>query len=427
MKFLLIANNDYDGIGQHVLRTNFYLNRKNHKSKILVLHKTTNDKNVFAVKRLFFFRLLSFLLNFIKVNFKDLFSFGNSTVGYESIKKYVDDSDILIIFSLHKILSYKDLSKIFNQKKIVYFRPLDLEFATGGCHTNFLEGNKICQKYRKNCDNCPKLNFLDIFNIAKSNLLKKNFFFQYYKPRVFVENTYTKNIYDKSLIFKNNVVQKIFLGTKNLRTKFYKKEYARKILNIDNNQKIMLFGTFNLDSHYKGSLILKDSLQILSEDLDAKNLKNFTLLTFGNKNDFNLNIKNIKWIHLGVVNSDYMLNLLYRAADVLLCPSISDNGPHIVTEAFLNDLPIVAFNQGVAQDVIVNNINGYLIPLYNKLAFANAILKIILYKKINLKHVKNKNLKFNFTNSSEINQITEYARHDLKRQITRDKKNRYTI
>jgi len=421
MKFLLIANNDYDGIGQHVLRTNFYLNKKKNKSKILVLHKTTNDKNVFVVKRLIFFRLFSFLLNFIKKNFKDLFSFGNSTISYGSIKKYVEDSDILIIFSLHKILSYKDLSKILNQKKIVYFRPLDLEFATGGCHTNFINGNKICQKYQLNCDNCPKLNFLDIFNVAKLNLLKKKSFFQYYKPRVFVENTYTKNIYDKSLIFRKNSVEKIFLGTSNLRTKFYKKENARKILNIDNHQKVMLFGTFNLDSHYKGSLILKESLHLLSKDLDNKNLKNVVLLTFGNKNNFNLNIKNIKWIHHGVVKSDYMLNLLYRAADVLLCPSISDNGPHIVTEALLNDLPIVAFNQGVAQDVVINKINGYLIPCYNKLAFANAILKLIFYKKINIKHIKNKNLKFNFVNSSEVNQITECARRDLKKQITQDK------
>ena len=60
MKFLLITNNDYDGVGQHVLRTNIYLNKINHKSKILVLHKATDDKNVFIVKRFFLYRLYSF-------------------------------------------------------------------------------------------------------------------------------------------------------------------------------------------------------------------------------------------------------------------------------------------------------------------------------------------------------------------------------
>jgi glycosyltransferase involved in cell wall biosynthesis len=427
MKFLLITNNDYDGVGQHVLRTNIYLNKINHKSKILVLHKSTDDKNVFIVKRFFLYRLYSFFLNIIKINFKDIFSFGNSTISYKSIKKYVEDSDVLIIFSLHKILSYKDLKIILSHKKIVYFRPLDLEFATGGCHTNFLDGNKVCRKYQDSCDNCPKLNFLDIFNIASSNLLKKKFFFQYYKPRVFVENTYTQNIYNKSLVFRKNPVQKIFLGTDSLRKKFYTKKKARKILKIDNNKKVMLFGTFNLDSHYKGALVLKESLELLSKDLDNKNLKDVQLLTFGNKNNFYLNIKNIEWLHFGLINSDYMLNLLYRAADVLLCPSISDNGPHIVTEALLNDLPIVAFDQGVAQDIIINDINGYLISCYDKLAFNKAILKIIFYKKFDLKNAQNKNLKNNFTDSYEINQITKYAKYDLKQQITLSKKNLKTI
>jgi glycosyltransferase involved in cell wall biosynthesis len=422
MKFLLITNNDYDGVGQHVLRTNIYLNKINYKSKILVLHKTTNDKNVFAVKRLFFLRLFSFFLNFIKINFKDLFSFGNSTIDYKSIKKYVEDSDILIIFSLHKILSYEDLNKILSQNKIVYFRPLDLEFATGGCHTNFLEGNKVCQKYKNSCDNCPKLNFLDIFNTGKLNLLKKKLFFLHYKPRIFVENTYTQNIYNKSLIFKKNPVEKIFLGTKDSRKKFYTKKNARKILKIDKNQKIILFGTFNLDAHYKGSLILKELLYLLDKDLDNINLNNVQLVTFGNKNNFHLNLKNIKWQHLGLINSDHLLNLLYRAADMLLCPSIIDNGPHIVTEALLNDLPIVAFNQGVAQDVILNGINGYLIPCYDKFAFVKAIHNIIFYKKINITNIKNKNLKFNFTNLFEINQITKYAQCDLKNKIITDKK-----
>jgi glycosyltransferase involved in cell wall biosynthesis len=183
-----------------------------------------------------------------------------------------------------------------------------------------------------------------------------------------------------------------------------------------------LFGTFNLDAHYKGSLILKELLYLLDKDLDNINLNNVQLVTFGNKNNFHLNLKNIKWQHLGLINSDHLLNLLYRAADMLLCPSIIDNGPHIVIEALLNDLPIVAFNQGVAQDVILNGINGYLIPCYDKFAFVKAIHNIIFYKKINIKNIKNKNLKFNFTNLFEINQITKYAQCDLKNKIITDKK-----
>ena len=76
------------------------------------------------------------------------------------------------------------------------------------------------------------------------------------------------------------------------------------------------------------------------------------------KNSFNIGIKNIDWIHLGVINEDKKLNLLYRAADLMLSPSTGCNGPHMVIEAISNNLPVIAFDQGVAIDAIINNING---------------------------------------------------------------------
>ena len=84
-------------------------------------------------------------------------------------------------------------------------------------------------------------------------------------------------------------------------------------------------------------------------------------ITFGQETD----LKKIHWTHFGVVTSNKKLNLLYRAADVLVCPSLYCFGPHIVTEALLNDLPVVGYNLGVAQDTVVNNVNGYLVPKYN--------------------------------------------------------------
>ena len=47
-------------------------------------------------------------------------------------------------------------------KKVILLRPLDIELATGGCHFN---GG--CQKFTDTCDKCPKLNFLNLFNITK--------------------------------------------------------------------------------------------------------------------------------------------------------------------------------------------------------------------------------------------------------------------
>ena len=75
------------------------------------------------------------------------------------------------------------------------------------------------------------------------------------------------------------------------------------------------------------------------------------------------------------------MNLLYRAADVLVCPSLYCFGPHIVTEALLNDLPVVGYNLGVAQDTVINNVNGYLVPKYNNKIFASSIYKTLFLKR----------------------------------------------
>ena len=141
------------------------------------------------------------------------------------------------------------------------------------------------------------------------------------------------------------------------------------------NEKIILFGTFNLASHVKGGHLLIDSLKLLESNYlkyeqNHKPLKNIRLLTIGKKNSFNLDTAIIKWTHLGRISSDKKLNLLYRAADVLVCPSLYCFGPHIVTEAVLNDLPVVAYDLGISQDSIVNGVNGYIVPCFDKSVFA---------------------------------------------------------
>ena len=108
------------------------------------------------------------------------------------------------------------------------------------------------------------------------------------------------------------------------------------------------------------------------------------LIWYQNKNDFSLDLDKIKWSHKGCVSSDKQLNLYYRSADVLVSPSLYDFGPHVVNESISNDLPVVAFAVGTARDVIVKSVNGFLVPCYDNLKFANSIQKII-FNKNNLK------------------------------------------
>ena len=73
MKFLLITNNDTDGICQTVINLFKNLNKESHKAKIVTLHKLNINKNIIKIERSFFYRLFLYPLNLLKKNFSELF------------------------------------------------------------------------------------------------------------------------------------------------------------------------------------------------------------------------------------------------------------------------------------------------------------------------------------------------------------------
>jgi len=419
MKFLLISYSEVDGVGQHVISLNSSLKKLGHQSKVVLLHKfKSQDKDVIKINRSFILRFIFFILEFLKKDFSSLFSFGNSTINYNSIKKYIDESEIIIIYSAHKILSFSMIEKIFDTNKTVYLRPLDMEFASGGCHVNFLKNGNECRKFESNCNSCPQLNFLNFFNYSKIIFNKKKKILEKYKPKIFVENTFTKKIYNASPITQKIKTETIFLGVNKKRTNFLEKNNARKILEINQDDKVLLFGTFNMDAPHKGGRLIEDILKIFITNLKLKGIQaesqKLKLITFGRKNTFSFSIPEIEWTHLNEIHSDTKLNLLYRAADVFISPSTGCNGPHIILEALANDLPVVAFDQGVAQDSVIDAVNGYLAPCFDKQIFSNGVFKTLFSKELVIDNPQNKKLKLLFDSTNEAKILIQNALSDLK-------------
>ena len=416
MKFLLVTYNDIDGVGQTVVGLNAILNKLGHKSKTLLLHKSKSDDNVILIKRSFFFRVFFFVLEFFKKNSRVLFSFGNTTINFSSIKNHIDDADVIIIYTLHKFLSFKMLSKILDTNKIVYLRPLDMELAVGGCHVNFLDNGDECDKFMTGCNQCPQLNSLNIFNISNKIFIKKKELMEKYKPKILLENEYTKKIYNNSPITKNANNEAIYLTVNKKRANFINKQDSREILKIKNDDKVILFGTFNLDAPHKGGRILEDILKRLISILhNKKNLKKIKLITFGRKYSFKINIPEIEWIHLKEIFDDKKLNLLYRSADVYVSPSTGCNGPATIREAIVNDLPVVAFNKGEAEESVIDGVNGYLVSCFDKDLFANSIYKVLFLNELIDKENKQGMLKERYNPLTEAKSIIQRASKDLKK------------
>jgi len=390
MKFLILTNNDSDGVGQTAINLSNNLKKLNHEAKVSLLHSKTNDQNIKIIERSIFLRITGFLFNLLKIkkinnfkkNFLELFWFGNTTINFYSIKKDIENSDVIIIFTFYKLISKKIFQEIMKYKKVILLRPLDIELATGGCHFN---GD--CQNFINTCNKCPKLNFLNLFNITKKNLIAKKKIVNQYKPKVLVQNSYVMKIFQKSSIFKEAEMHIARLDVRKERKNFYKKDNAREILGLNKKDNIVLFGAFDLSAHHKGGHLLVEALKLLENkylksETIKESLPDIRILTMGKKNNFEIKSDIIKWTHLDLVNSDKKLNLLYRAADVLVCPSLQCFAPHIVSEAVENKLPVISFNVGVAQDDIKHGENGFLVPCYDTSEFAKYLYDILYDEKV---------------------------------------------
>ncbi len=420
MKFLLITYNDIDGVGQTVVNLNSNIIKLGHESKTILLHKSTQkNNNLIKIKRSLFKRIFFFFLEFFKKK-RVLFSFGNSTINYNSIKKYVEEADTIIIYTLHKFLSFNMLKTMFETNKNIYLRPLDMELAAGGCHVNFLyENGEECEKFKSGCNKCPQLNFFNIFNISNKIFKKKKNIFDKFQPKILLENNFTKKLYDSSPVTQNTYNNYVYLTVRDERKKFYEKNIARKMLNFNINDKILLFGTFNLDAPHKGGRILNEILGEFKKILDLKikkeNQSPVKLITFGRKHNFNFNISGIEWIHLGEIFDDNKLNLLYRAADAFLSPSTGCNGPATIREAIVNNLPVVAFDKGEAEESLIDGVNGYVVSCFNKKYFAESIYKSLYSNKLDIEKDINQTIKLRYDPMSEAKKIVKLAQEDLEK------------
>ena len=408
MRFTLIANNDFDGVGQTVVNLSNSLNLLGQETKILVLHKKFNNKNTIILKRSIFKRILLYLFNFLKKDFSEIFGIGFSTVKFEELKKNLSTTDIIVIFTQYKIISNSDLEKIFNLGKIVYLRPLDMELGTGGCHLN-----NSCKKYISGCNKCPKIRFSNIIKFPEINYKVKEKILNKYKPRILVQNKYCKTILHKSKILKNIKKDVIYLSTDLQRSKPISKKIARKYLKLNNDEKIVSYITFNLNSYFKGGNVFKKILYIIDKDKNVSLTKKIRLITLGRKNGFSIKTKNIKWTHFDVTGSNNKLNLLLRASDVMACPSLYDFGPHIVEEALMNKTPVVAFNLGSSKDFIKNNLNGYLVEKYKIKKFAKCLKKILFDKRFSFDKQIYKKIKLKIGSMAEAKNFIQMAQKDL--------------
>lgn len=244
----------------------------------------------------------------------------------------------------------------------------DMWALTGGCH---YAGD--CLSYQNSCGACPQLGSNQNQDLSHQIWQKKQRYWQSLNITIVALSNWLADCVKKSSLFAN---QRIEVIPNSLDTTIYKpinKTFARNILNLPQDKKLILFGAMNATGDKrKGWQFFNPALAKL-----ASQITNCELVIFGASKPSQGDNFPFKTNYLGRLADDISLAIVYSAVDVFVAPSLEDNLPNTVMEALACGTPSVAFNIGGMPDMIEHEKNGYLANAFSVEQLTQGIVWIL--------------------------------------------------
>ncbi|PRP67000.1 glycosyltransferase [Nonlabens agnitus] len=168
-----------------------------------------------------------------------------------------------------------------------------------------------------------------------------------------------------SRLFKKFKHHHIVYGLESSSFKAVSQKFARKLLGLPKNKKILLFLAESTSDKRKGLDFLLSAL---------KKIKNSELIVcaVGETNNRLADVENI--YPLGYIGDPRLLNLCYSAADVFVIPSLMDNLPNTVIESLFCGTPVIGFRVGGIIDMVQHEENGLIADELTSEALKDRIL-----------------------------------------------------
>lgn len=352
----IVSGSVREGASKGAIYLHKYLLNLGINSKVLInsIDEIDDIKNVHYYKKNIFEKFFYYSYKIIFKIFYNLFFIASYKYIFTSgfygvnIKKNLlfKEADIIHLHSIHDFISLKTIQNI---NKPIIWTIRDWWVMTGGCHVPKIFS---CTKYNKNCNKCDQLNSslrydisfflhkikknninkLDKVNfIAISDNIKKDF--QYSYPYKKIDRIY--NITDEDLFYPDDSID------------------IRKTLKINTSKKIILFGASRISDPCKGS----QYLNLILKKLDPKK---FFIVSFGVNDKFDLSHYKFDHIDFDEVNDPNLLRKIYSVSNLFICTSIQESFGKTVLESLLCSTPVVAFNVGGINEIILHRKNGFL-------------------------------------------------------------------
>jgi glycosyltransferase involved in cell wall biosynthesis len=321
------------------------LRARRHASRMLVARKLTGDDDVRRLKRNLAWRGLDRAAGEVldRVGLQYVFYPSSFAVAHDP---WFEGADVVQLHNTHgNYFSLSALPYLTRRRPVVWLLH-DMWAFTGHVAYSY-----DCERWRSGCGSCPYLAEYPAVPRDTTALLWR------YKRRVYRRSRLTlvtpsrwlARLVEQSPLLRDFPLHHIPYGVD---TQVYspgRKDEARRRLGLPLDRNVVLFVATDLAEERKGFKLLDEALGALDDPL---------LLAVASSGSAASSVE----MRLLRTEDEWLLVDAYRAADLVVLPTLADNLPNVVIESMACGVPCVSFATGGVPEAVRHLETGFLVP-----------------------------------------------------------------
>lgn len=290
---------------------------------------------------------------------------------WEEVWKAMPAPDVVFLHWMDRLVTAADIRRLSERVHgLLVWVLMDLEPMTGGCH---YPGS--CAQFEGSCFDCPQLLPGRGANWAGRLWREKQACLGDLPITFVVPTRWQADRLARSGLFRANPSETIPLPVDE-RMRPLDKGVARQVLDLPLDRKVVLVGSQNLRDPRKGMDRLVAAVRLLRERWGACEECPLCLLLGGHGEELARELP-VPCRTMGYVRGGVELALAYQAADVFACSSLEDAGPMMLSQAMMCGTAVVAFDGGIAPELLADGEGGYLAQWGDAGDFARGLLQVL--------------------------------------------------
>jgi glycosyltransferase involved in cell wall biosynthesis len=241
---------------------------------------------------------------------------------------------------------------------------------TGGCHVPH-----ACLRYAERCGACPALGSTSDTDLSRWIWNRKRRAWRDVALAAVAPSRWMAGAARSSALLGGRRVEVIPNGVDTTVYRPLAQGMAREILRLPSDRKLILFSAvLGAADPNKGFRFLEEALRRLSE---AGRGDSIALVVAGAPAIPEPERCGVRVHCVGHLSDDVSLALLYAAVDAVVVPSMLENLPNAIVEAFACGRPAIGFRVGGNPDLVRDRANGALVEPFDTAALADAIWWVV--------------------------------------------------